>query len=76
MVNNLVFRWPKPLCFMVLGAHGRWWSPKIFGWNVFGILWEMILCEDLRYFFHSLVAKNNSHPKKYISASCSNVYQE
>ena len=23
MVNNLVFRWPKPLFFMVLGAHGR-----------------------------------------------------
>ena len=23
MVNNLVFRWPKPLFFMVLGAHGK-----------------------------------------------------
>ena len=23
MVNNLVFRWPKPFFFMVLGAHGR-----------------------------------------------------
>ena len=22
MVNNLVFRWPKPLFFMVLEAHG------------------------------------------------------
>ena len=22
MVSNLVFRWPKPLFFMVLGAHG------------------------------------------------------
>ena len=22
MVNNLVFSWPKPLFFMVLGAHG------------------------------------------------------
>ena len=22
MVNNLVFRWPKPLFFMVFGAHG------------------------------------------------------
>ena len=22
MVDNLVFRWPKPLFFMVLGAHG------------------------------------------------------
>ena len=22
MVNNLVFRWPKPLFFVVLGAHG------------------------------------------------------
>ena len=22
VVNNLVFRWPKPLFFMVLGAHG------------------------------------------------------
>ncbi len=22
MVHNLVFRWPKPLFFMVLGAHG------------------------------------------------------
>ena len=24
MVNNLVFRWPKPLFFMVLGAHGSY----------------------------------------------------
>ena len=24
MVNNLVFRWPKPLFFMVLGAHGTY----------------------------------------------------
>ncbi len=23
MVNNLVFRWPKPIFFMVFGAHGR-----------------------------------------------------
>ena len=23
MVNNLVFRWPKPVFFMVLGAHGN-----------------------------------------------------
>ena len=23
MVNNLGFRWPTPLFFMVLGAHGR-----------------------------------------------------
>ena len=22
MVNNLVFRWPNPVFFMVLGAHG------------------------------------------------------
>ena len=22
MVNNLVFRWPKPLFFIVLGVHG------------------------------------------------------
>ena len=22
MLNNLVFRWPKPIFFMVLGAHG------------------------------------------------------
>ena len=35
MVNNLVFRWPKPLFFMVLGAHGiqylksRWHSSYI-----------------------------------------------
>ena len=24
MVNHLVFRWPKPLFFMVLGAHGMY----------------------------------------------------
>ena len=24
MVNNLVLRWPKPLFFMVLEAHGRY----------------------------------------------------
>ena len=24
MVNNKVFRWPKPLFFMVLGAHGKY----------------------------------------------------
>ncbi len=27
MVNNMVFRWPKHLFFMVLGAHG-WYSLK------------------------------------------------
>ena len=25
MVTNLVFRWPKPLCFMVLRARGKLW---------------------------------------------------
>ena len=29
MVNNLVFRWPKPFFFMVLGAHGIY----IYIWN-------------------------------------------
>ena len=29
MVNNLVFRWPKPLIFMVLGAHGSWCSTQL-----------------------------------------------
>ena len=24
MATNLVFRWPKPLSFMVLGAHGAY----------------------------------------------------
>ena len=28
MVNNLVFRWPKPLFFMVLGAHGIYTLPE------------------------------------------------
>ena len=28
MVNNLVFRWPKPLFFMVLGAHGIYTWPN------------------------------------------------
>ena len=27
MVNDLVFRWPKPLLFMVLGAYGRISTP-------------------------------------------------
>ena len=27
MVNDLVFRWPKPLFFMVLEAHGGWCQP-------------------------------------------------
>ena len=39
MVNNLVFRWSKPLFFMVLGAHGMYmyayphlpFVPYIFG---------------------------------------------
>ena len=35
MVNNLVFRWPKPLFFMVLGAHGSFighpWEPSLRG---------------------------------------------
>ena len=26
MVKHLVFRWPKPLFFIVLGAHGRRWT--------------------------------------------------
>ena len=32
MVTNLVFRWPKPLFFMVLGARGKLWyrfAPKL-----------------------------------------------
>lgn len=28
MVNHLVVRWPKPLFFMVLGAHGRTYRQK------------------------------------------------
>ena len=28
MVNNLVFRWPNPLFFMVLGAHGSHKPPN------------------------------------------------
>jgi len=28
MVNHLVFMWPKPLFFMVLGAHGRFASNR------------------------------------------------
>ena len=28
MVNNLVFRWPKPLFFMVLGAQGTLREPQ------------------------------------------------
>ena len=27
MVNNLVFRWSKPLFFMVWGAHGIYYPP-------------------------------------------------
>jgi len=27
IVNNLVFRWPKPLFFVVLGAYGRVSTP-------------------------------------------------
>ena len=38
MVNHLVFRWPKPLFFMVLGAHGvsyTWsYGAPINGWNL------------------------------------------
>ena len=30
MVNNLGFRWPTPLFFMVLGAHGRVYN-RFFG---------------------------------------------
>ena len=35
MVNNLVFRWPKPLFFMVLGAHGinSFFVCQMGGWN-------------------------------------------
>ena len=29
MVSNLVFRWPKPLFFMVLGAHGGLYKKKV-----------------------------------------------
>ena len=38
MVNNLVFRWPKPLFFMVLGAHGIW---SLNEWLNF--LWQMMV---------------------------------
>ena len=29
MGNNLVLGWPKPIWFMVLGAHGSWWFQPI-----------------------------------------------
>ena len=30
MLNNMVFRWPKPLFFMVLEAHGSYkWRYKL-----------------------------------------------
>jgi len=32
-VNNLVFRWPKPLCSMVLGAHGRYSLQRNLTWR-------------------------------------------
>ena len=36
MVNNLVFRWPKPVFFMVLGAHGMYTysSPMEHAWSI------------------------------------------
>ena len=44
MVNNLGFGWPKPLCFMVLGAHGRYY---------FGIFW---ICLNYFVFFGYLLS--------------------
>ena len=39
MVNNLVFKWPKPLFFMVRGAHGRYtWPPG----NLFSVSSQVI----------------------------------
>ena len=34
MVNNLVFRWPKPLFSMVLGAHGICKKTVTFFWGM------------------------------------------
>ncbi len=43
MVNNLVFKWPKPLFFMVSGAHGRWNLFKVKCKNLSKILREAAL---------------------------------
>ena len=45
MVNNLVFRWPKPSFFMVLGALLEWWDsptiPLVFLLKIinYGVFW-------------------------------------
>ena len=46
MVNNLIFRWPKPLFFMVLGAHGIY-TPLVFSPPCAG----MAILKDFRVFF-------------------------
>ena len=41
MVNNLVFRWPKPLFFHgLLGAHGSWWLNQAI-WKICSSNWIM-----------------------------------
>ncbi len=40
MVNDLVFKWPKPLFFMVLGVHGKGGTSKL-----------VIFCSAHRPFF-------------------------
>ena len=47
MVNNMVFRWPKPLFFMVLGARGiNHYS--LFRFALLIMVWYFVLiCEKL-----------------------------
>ena len=61
MVNNLVFRWPKPLFFMVLGAHGIYiktiphqkYQPFLFKG-------EMFLCSQPRWSNRAVCARQST----------------
>ena len=35
MVHHMVFWWQKPVLFMVLGAHGRWWFQILIIFTIF-----------------------------------------
>ena len=73
MVNNLVFRWPKPVLFIVLGAHGNYMlkKPCISSHKKKHVVFSMVFFPLLPCFFQtsSLNSIQNILLKKYHSKS-------
>ena len=81
MVSNLALRWPKTLCFMVLGPHGALYFPMklqsmnfqhFFNWDVGDIEYPMALmkrkgCHVQKYHVQfEIVSQFLPHPLLYL----------